>query len=157
MPGPVLHPRPGTDDPEAGFVGGFEGLVFGLLLFVVGTLFVANAWGVVDTAFAADAAARQAVRTFVEAPDAAAATAESRQAAAVTLAGYGRVPTLARITVVAPSFTRCARVTIDITYPAPLVALPWIGRVGTGESVTSSASELIDPFRTGLPGVSTCA
>ena len=58
---------------EAGFAGGLEGLLFGLLLFVVGTLLVATAWGAVDTKFAVDAAARQAVRTYVEAPDSAAA------------------------------------------------------------------------------------
>ena len=42
---------------------------FGLLIFVVGSLLIANAWAVVDAKFATDAAARQAVRTFVEGDD----------------------------------------------------------------------------------------
>ncbi len=44
-------------------------LPFGVLIFVVGALLVTNAWGVVDAEIAADAAAREAVRTYVEAPD----------------------------------------------------------------------------------------
>ena len=51
---------------DAGQVGGIEALPFGLLVFVVGALLIANAWAVVDAKFATDAAARQAVRTFVE-------------------------------------------------------------------------------------------
>ena len=54
---------------DAGQVGGIEALPFGLLIFVVGSLLIANAWAVVDAKFATDAAARQAVRTFVEADD----------------------------------------------------------------------------------------
>ena len=58
---------------DAGQVGGIEALPFGLLVFVVGSLLIANAWAVVDAKFATDAAARQAVRTFVEGTDEAAA------------------------------------------------------------------------------------
>jgi hypothetical protein len=144
-------------DPDAGFAGGFEGLLFGLLLFVVGTLFVANAWAVVDTKFAADAAARQAVRTYVEAPDAAAAADEATAAADASLEGYGRLPARARVALVSGGWARCARVTIEVSYPSPLLVLPWIGSVGSGEAVTARHSELVDPFRTGLPGTSSCA
>ena len=49
---------------DAGQVGGIEALPFGLLIFVVGSLLIANAWAVVDAKFATDAAARQAVRTY---------------------------------------------------------------------------------------------
>ncbi|HWG73529.1 MAG TPA: hypothetical protein VG184_05700 [Acidimicrobiales bacterium] len=141
---------------EAGFAGGLEGLVFGMLVFVLGTVLVANAWGVVDTKLAADAAARQAARTFVEAPDAAAAGAEARRAADETLAGYGRSPARAAISLVAGGFERCRRVTVEVDYSAPLVELPLVGLVGSGEKVTARHSEIVDPFRTALAGTSRC-
>lgn len=142
---------------EEGFAGGLEGLVFGMLIFVVGTLLVANAWGVVDTKLAADAAARQAARTFVEAPNAAVAGPAAQAAADQTLVGYGRTPSRAVVTLVAGSFARCERITIEVRYAAPLIDLPIIGRLGSGGSVRARHSEIVDPYRSGLPGSSLCA
>ena len=51
---------------EHGQVGGIEGLVFGVLVFVFGALLVANAWAVVDAKSAASVAAREAARVCVE-------------------------------------------------------------------------------------------
>ena len=141
--------------PEAGFIGGFEGLLFGLLLFVVGTLFVTHAWAVVDTKAATEAAARQAARTYVEASSEAAASAAQR-AAAATLSGYGRAPARANVRLAAGTFGRCQRITIAVSYPAPLLILPWLGRVGSAETVQARHSELVDPYRSGLPGTSVC-
>jgi hypothetical protein len=142
---------------EDGFVGGFEGLLFGLLLFIVGTLMVANAWGVVDTKTATELAARQAARTYTEAPNASVAAAVAQQAADQALAAYGRDPARASVRLLSGGFGRCQRITISVTYPAPLLVLPWIGRVGTAESVHAVHSELVDPYRTGLPGTALCA
>lgn len=143
---------------EDGFAGGFEGMLFGLLIFVAGTLLVAYAWGVVDTKTATGEAARQAARTYVEAPDAAAAAQEAGLAADAALAGYGRDPSRARVVVAtaAGGFTRCDRITISVSYPAPLVDLPFIGSMGRAQPVTSRHSEIVDPFRSGVPGVATC-
>jgi len=141
---------------EDGFAGGFEGLLFGLLLFVVGTLLVAFAWGVVDTKSATGEAARQAVRTYVEAPNGASAAIQAETAAAVALAGYGRNPTRAKVALVGGRFTRCDGVTISVTYPAPLLELPFVGQLGRGMSVRSQHSELVDPFRSGLGGIAAC-
>ena len=142
---------------EAGFAGGVDGLVFGMLIFVVGTLLVANAWGVVDTKLAADAAARQAARTFVEAPTAALAAVEARRAADDALGGYGRSPARAAVSLVAGAFKRCQRITIEVRYAAPLVELPLLGLVGSGETVTARHSEIVDPYRSGLAGTATCS
>lgn len=142
---------------DEGFVGGFSGLLFGMLLFVVGTLLVAYAWAVVDTKSATAEAARQAARTFVEAADPAAAASNATAAADEALAGFGRNPGRARIAVVSGDFARCSRVTISVSYPAPLLELPFVGRVGSGLVVRSDHSELVDPFRSGLPGASSCA
>jgi hypothetical protein len=141
---------------EAGFVGGFAGLLFGLLLFVAGTLLVAYAWAVIDTKSATVEAARQAARTYVQAPDEPAALAGAEQAAGAALAGYGRDPSLAQVSVVSGSFARCSRVTLAVSYPAPLFYLPFVGRVGSGVQVTSENSELVDPYRSGPSGVATC-
>ncbi len=132
-------------------------MVFGLLVFVGGTLLVANVWGVVDTKLAADAAARQAARTFVEAPSASAASSGAQQSADDTLAGYGRSPQRASVTQTSGAFGRCQRITIEVRYPAPAVELPFIGRIGNAEEVTARHSELVDPYRTGLPGTATCS
>ena len=141
---------------EEGFAGGFAGLLFGLLLFVAGTLLVAYAWAVVDTKAITGEAARQAVRTFVEAPDAGAAATRADEAADQALAGYGRDPGRATVRLVSGSFARCERVTIAVSYPAPLFELPFVGPVGRGAPVGSEHSELVDPFRSGLPGLSAC-
>jgi hypothetical protein len=50
----------GITDSDAGMVGGIETLPFGLLVFVVGSLLVAQAWAVVDAKLAVDAAASRA-------------------------------------------------------------------------------------------------
>ena len=34
----------------------------------------------------------------------------------------------------------------------PALTLPWIGGYGHGFTVTSTHSELVDPFRNGVPG-----
>jgi hypothetical protein len=151
---PPSQVRRGQGDD--GFAGGFEGLLFGVLLFVVGTLLIGYAWGVVDTKAATEQAARQAVRTYVEAPDASAAADDARQAADSALSGYGRNPAGAAMDLVSGSFARCARVTIAVTYPAPLVELPVLGRLGQAQKVRSQHSELVDPFRSGLGGSSGC-
>ena len=141
---------------EEGFAGGFEGLLFGLLLFVVGTLLVAFAWGVLDTKTATGEAARQAVRTYVEAPDASSAATRAEGAADAALAGYGRDPARAKVSLVSGGFARCDRVAIAVTYPAPLLELPFVGQLGRGISVSSQHSELVDPFRSGLGGAAAC-
>ncbi|MDA8047962.1 MAG: hypothetical protein M0Z30_22465 [Actinomycetota bacterium] len=154
-PDPRFEGRAGVRGDD-GFVGGFEGLLFGMLIFVVGVLLVAYAWAVVDTKTATGEAARQAARTYVEAADAAAAARQAQQAADTALTGYGRDPARARVRLVSGQFARCARITISVTYPAPLFQLPFIGPLGSGVSVRSEHSELVDPFRTGLAGTAAC-
>jgi hypothetical protein len=155
--GPANSVTPSRLAGEQGFVGGFEGLLFGFLIFLVGTLIVAHAWAVVDTKFAVVEAAKQAARTYVEAPSAAVAGPEAQQAADQALAGYGRDPQRASVSLASGEFGRCQRITIEVSYPAPILELPVVGRVGTGQSVRADHSELVDPYRTGLPGTSSCA
>jgi hypothetical protein len=149
---------------DRGQMGGVEVLPFGLLIFVIGTLLVANLWAVVDAKLAADAAAREATREFVEAPVVDASATDEAEARAVAagldaLAAHGRDPERATVELTAleaPSggsgYVRCARATFTATYQVPALTLPWLGGFGGGFDVASSHSELVDPFRNGVPG-----
>lgn len=145
---------PGRLRGDAGQVGGIEAIPFGLLVFVVGTLLIANAWAVVDAKFATDAAARQVVRTFVEADDPAGAWSEAEAAGLATIESHGRDPRRARIrSLQSPELVRCARVSVEVTYEVPALALPFIGGYGRAPfQVRSRHSEVVDPFRSGLSG-----
>jgi putative hemolysin len=149
---------------DAGQVAGIEAIPFGILVFVVGTLLIANLWAVIDAKSAVDAAAREATRSYVEShvdgtttPSAAADTAVAAGLAA--LEARGRDPSQATLELTSldgvggqSGFTRCARATFTASYQVPALTIPWIGGFGDGFTVTSRHSELVDPFRGGVPG-----
>lgn len=139
---------------DAGQVGGIEALPFGLLIFVVGSLLIANAWAVVDAKFATDAAARQAVRTYVEARDPDVALEDARVAGLDAIEAHGRDPNRAVVGPVGEAtLARCARVTFEAAYEVPALSLPFIGGYGRAPFlVRATHSELVDPFRSGVPG-----
>jgi len=136
---------------ERGFVGGFEVLPFGLLIFVAGTLLLTNAWAVYDAKVAATAAAREAVRAYVEADSSESADSLARQAGLDAIAGHGRDPARAEIEwAVGPDFRRCALNTIVVHYRVPTLTVPFVGAFGGGVVKTSGRhSEIVDPYRSG--------
>lgn len=148
---------------EAGMVAGFEGVAFGVLVFVMGTLMVANAWGVIDAKLATTAAAREAARTYVEAPSDAAGRPAAEEAAREAIEAHGR--NWDRATLDPPTadghpadpFARCGRVTMTMHYRVPLAAIPLLGQAGSVFTVTSKHSEVVDPYRSGLAGAASCA
>ena len=129
-----------------------------MLLFVVGALLVANAWAVIDAKMATDSAAREAARTYVEAADHDAGLADATAAARDAITGQGRDGDRLELRgpASADDFFRCNRITFSATYVVPAFALPLIGGFGSGIRVTSSHSELIDPFRDGVGGEAAC-
>lgn len=141
---------------ESGQVGGLEAVVFGVLVFVVGTLVVVNAWGVIDAKLAAAAAAREAARAYVEAPSASDATSSAHDAAEDAIKGHGRDASRMTMRVTSGGFTRCDRITVEVTYPVPMLVVPWIGRTGTGFTAAARHSEVVDPYRAGLAGSAHC-
>ena len=157
------RPEPERSDRcrgERGTVGGVEAIPFGLLLFVAGTLLIANAWAVIDAKMGTSTAAREASRFLVESNgDAGGAIAVGntafenqvgtleRLSSDISIAGLGPGP---------DSFVRCARVTVTYTYETPVVSIPFIGGWGSGIDVTSTHSELVDPLRGGLGEESVC-
>lgn len=139
---------------DRGQVGGIEALPFGLLVFVVGGLLVANAWAVVDAKLATDAAAREAARAYVEAPDATSAERAAQAAARAAITGHGRDGDRATVRPVGPlRFARCARATFEVGYEVPALSLPFIGGLGPSPlTVRSQRSEVVDPYRDDVPG-----
>lgn len=138
--------------------GGLEGLVFGFGLWVLGTLVIVNAWGVIDAKTAAAGAAREATRAFVEAPVATpeAAMEEAVRAAEDTMAGAGRDPRRVVVVPEVAELRRCGRVTLRVEYPVPLLTIPVIGRYGRGFTASAAHSELVDPFRSGVAEPGSC-
>ena len=141
---------------QRGQVAGFEMVVFGLLVFVVGVLVIANAWAVVDARIAVGDAARQAARAFVQAPDPTTAPGAAVGAARAALVAEGRDPERMSV-VVNGTLARCQRITVEVTYPVALVALPWVNALHRTMTVRATESELVDPYRNGLPGTAICA
>ena len=137
---------------ERGQIAGLEGLVFGMLLFVFGTLLVVNAWAVVDAKLASSAAAREATRAFVEGRVPADAAQAAEAAALAAFAGHGRSVDRAEVRRVEGELARCSRVVFEASYRLPALQIPVLGGLGEGFRVSSRHAELVDPHRSGLPG-----
>jgi hypothetical protein len=137
-----------------------------MLIFVAGALLIASGWSVVDAKLATDAAAAEAARAFVEArpADLGSARTAARRAANAALVARDRDPARASVVIVeladgrgtATRYARCARVVIEVRYRVPAVTVPLIGGYGSSITVTSRLSEIVDPYRSGVPGAAAC-
>jgi hypothetical protein len=77
--------------------------------------------------------------------------AEARAAAEEAIRGAGRDPARLRLTLVEGGFNRCQRVKFEAAYPVPALTLPWIGSYGSGYTAAARHTEVVDPFRSGVP------
>jgi hypothetical protein len=136
---------------EQGMVGGFEALPFGFLVFVAGSLLLANAWAVFDAHLAASAAAREAVRAFVEGGSSDDARRDGDAAAEEALVGHGKDAARMTIAWEGDVLERCRPVTATVTYRVPTVVVPWLASFGGVLSTSARHSERVDPYRSGLP------
>lgn len=137
---------------ERGMVGGFEALPFGFLVFVAGSLLLANAWAVFDCHLAASAAAREAVRAFVEADGSSDdARRAGTSAAEEALVGHGKDIGRMAILWEGDVLERCRQVTATVRYDVPTVVVPWLAAFGGMLSTSARHSERVDPYRSGLP------
>lgn len=137
--------------------------MFGVLIFVMGTLIVINAWGVVDAKMAVSAAAREAARLAVETTTAGSdPTAQARRAAEATLEGHGRdASRISRFELrqADPSdgtLTRCERLFVEVAIDVETVRVPWVGAFGGSVAVTGTHTEVVDPYRSGVAGAVSC-
>jgi len=138
---------------QDGLSAGAEVLVFGTLIFFIGFLLVINTWNVIDADMAVTAAAREAARTFVEADSAGAATSQAHQAAADALLSLGRDQP--HSVSVEGGLARCERITATVVMEVDPVRMPG-GFFDGVIRVRSSHSEIVDPYRSGLPGTAAC-
>ncbi len=136
---------------ECGQVAGIEAIPFGLLTFVVGALLIANAWAVIDAKIAVSAAAREATRAFVEAPVDGDPLSLADTAARSAIRGAGRDPDQLVLTPLEATFARCETVRFEAKYQIPAIHVPWVGGFGAGFTATARHSEVVDPYRTGVP------
>lgn len=144
---------------EAGQLAGIEAVPFALLVLVVGALVVANAWAVIDAKLAVDAAAREATRTYVEGwPDPVASWRQAQAVGQEAATAQGRQGSRVELQrTLEPGYQRCARVRITASYRLPALSLPFIGGVAHGFTVSSTHSEVIDPYRSGGTAGGGCA
>ena len=147
---------------EDGFVAGGEALALGVVVFIVGTLLVLNAWRLVDGKLAVETAAREAVRGLVEAPvEVLVDPARSQEVAvssarAVLVAHRGPddapdatwrfVGTRLQGTV-----ARCAPLTASVTIDVSTVRVPLVPAGFGTVRLTGAHTERLEPYRSGLP------
>jgi len=141
---------------EQGQAGGVEALAFGVLVFVVGTLLVGNAWAVIDAKLAVGSAAREGARTYAESgiSDAGAAPPASR-AADAAVQSLGRTADVV-IQLDDSGYRRCARAVVRVTTSVPVIRLPFIGVRAGHIAVSADHAVLVDPYRSGVPGAARC-
>lgn len=154
LDGAATAPRRRAD--ERGQVGGIEAVPLGLLVLVVATLLAVNAWAVLEAKSAVVGAARAAARAYVEAPDARVAEEAAERAATEAYEGGGRDPGRLRVEQVEGRFARCGPVTFEAHTRVPTVVVPWLGGWGDGFTVRARHREVVDPYRSGLPGSADC-
>jgi hypothetical protein len=139
---------------DKGQIAGIEGVAFGVLVLILGILVVANAWAVVDAKLAASAAAREAARAYAES-DGVSPDSDAIDAALATVASHGRNPERTSIDLGSARWERCARVTVTVRYDGTLAAIPILHHL-RGFTVTAEHSEVVDPYRSGIPGEASC-
>lgn len=147
--------RPLRGRGEQGQVGGLDALVFGVVVFVLGVLVIANSWGVIDAKLAASSAASDAARAYVQLVNSDPAAAAGA-AAAQAITDSGRSAARMNLTLTGAP-TRCGAVLAVVRYRVPVVIVPLLGGFGDGFTVEATHAELLDPYRSGLSGEATCA
>lgn len=125
-----------------------------MLILVMGTLIIGNAWGVIDARTAASEAAREAARTFATAPAQTDAQADALagEAASATLQELGWGGPGSSVRRVQGTFVRCALVTYEVDIAVPVFRLPWLRSSASVFRATARHSERVDPYRSGVPG-----
>ncbi len=142
---------------DSGQMAGIEVIPFGFLTLVVGALLLLNAWAVVDAKLAVSAAAREGARAYVESSSEAEAVTSAEVAARSSIHGHGHDAEQLQVMIdTEGGFGRCTLVTIQATLEVHSVHLPFVGGFGRRFTIRSSHHEVVDPYRSGLPGEADC-
>jgi hypothetical protein len=141
----------GSSRTESGQAGA-EILFFTFVILLSLTLVIVNAWAVIDAKFMVTASAREGARSYVESVDQDTARADALQSSDAAIVRAGGRLDRREDTEIEGVFERCGRVTVTVHYRIPSVRVPALGfSLGTRE-VSSSHSEIVDPYRSGLAG-----
>ena len=150
-----MTPRPVPGHREDGLVAGGEVLFGGVLVLIFATMLVVNLWLIIDAKVAVSAASREAARRIVEAGNDA-GIGDAQRAAAEAVAGHHRSALRIKVTVDGKAATRCGRISVTVRSDVALVLLPlWHLNQATTQ-VSSTHTELIDGYRSGLLGEAHC-
>jgi hypothetical protein len=136
--------------PRESGQAGAEILFFACLVFTALALIIVNAWATVDAKFMVTAAAREATRAYVEAGGPSEAKSDAQAASDRVIASYSAHEDRQKPIVVKGHFGRCQRVTIAASFEIPALQIPLFGVSIGSRTVTSSHSEIVDPYRSGL-------
>ena len=139
-----------VNDGQGGFAGGIEVIPFAVLVFVLATVLMVNAWAVVDAKLAVEAAAREATRTYVETRAVAQAESASTEAARRAFESTGRSAVGLHIRHTATEHVRCSSVQFEVSYVVRAVRLPIIHGLSHDITVVGRHREIIDPFAAGF-------
>ena len=141
---------------EEGLLAGGEVLFGGVVIMLLATMLVINLWLIIDAKVAVSAASREGARRAVEADTAEGALAAIKAAAASAAAGHHRNIQVA-VAVDGSLATRCSTVRVRVGSDVDLIVVPgW--RLGfTKTRVSSTHTETVDGYRSGLPGEARCA
>jgi len=133
---------------QGGFVAGSDGLIFGTLVLLCGSLMIINAWAVIDTRVALDSAAREYLRTYGEQPDGPTARAAGERAARTVLSRRGTDSSHLTFTIEprVESFGPCQLAEVGLIVTVPAIEVPFLDGVGS-RSVTVTHTELVDAHR----------
>lgn len=137
----------GVRGSERGAVAGLEGVMFGLLVLLAGTVLVVNAWSVLQTRRTLDGAAREYLRAYTQADSPAQARLAANLALDEVLRGERGRGT--DITVTAPDpalFGPCASASVTLATTVPAARLPFVGTMASTEVVVDH-TELVDAHR----------
>lgn len=136
---------------ERGVVGGGEGLAFGALVLVAGTLMITNVWAIVETRTAVDAAAREYLRAYTHGDDHESARGAGERAARAALAARGTPLHELRFSPPEPRrFGPCGVATVEVHALVPATRVPFLGTLSRSQ-VRVRHTELIDAHREVTP------
>jgi hypothetical protein len=146
----ILKSHTRSNDRSESGQAGAEILFFACLVFTALTLIIVNAWATVDAKFMVTAAAREATRAYVESESEGAAKSNAQAASDRVVASFSAHEERQQPIVVAGHFGRCQRVTIQASFEIPALQIPLFGVSIGRRTVSSTHSEVVDPYRSGL-------
>lgn len=112
---------------ERGAVAGAESLALGTLILIGGVLLVTNAWAVIDSRLALDAAAREYLRSYTQASSPSEAAEGGLRAVDEVLADRPRLAADTRVVAPDPSgFGPCSPAVVELRSRVPTVNMPFL-------------------------------